>query len=232
MNATSRLAAAVIVCAVAAAPARATGNTRLDDPFLLPVAPTAADDVYVRLVAYCNPPEVFAYQAGAHVYVDYQTEHCPIVGAFIDMQVPLGRLQPGTYTLHLREASSPLPIEEATRTFTVSPCTGTLCLHGGRFDVEATRRISADSWGIAKAGPSTGETGSLWFFTPYNLEIMVKVLDGCALNGHWWVFAAGLTNLEVDLTVKDNVTGHQKVYHRNAGPPFAPIQDTRALPCQ
>jgi hypothetical protein len=29
------------------------------------------------------------------------------------------------------------------------------------------------------------------------------MIDGCGLNGHYWVFAGGLTNVKVVLTVTD-----------------------------
>lgn len=47
-----------------------------------------------------------------------------------------------------------------------------------------------------------GDTRIFYFFSPDNLEVMVKVLDGCAINGHYWVFAAGLTDLNWRLNVK------------------------------
>ncbi len=34
-----------------------------------------------------------------------------------------------------------------------------------------------------------------YFFEPGNPEVLLKVLDGCAINGHYWVFAAAATDL-------------------------------------
>ena len=53
----------------------------------------------------------------------------------------------------------------------------------------------------------TGEAGYFWFFDLNNLEIVVKTLNGCGTNGHYWFFAAGLTDLEVTITVTDRTTG-------------------------
>jgi hypothetical protein len=55
------------------------------------------------------------------------------------------------------------------------------------------------------------------------------VLDGCALNGRWWVFAGGLTNVGVTLTVTDTQTGEFRTYTSPIGVPFAPLQDTTAF---
>ncbi len=115
----------------------------------------------------------------------------------------------------------------------VGPCLAgpeTLCLLGGRFAVTATW-ATATGTGAAQAVALTGDTGYLWFFNPANVETVVKVLDGCALGGHVWVFAGGLTNVAVTLTVTDSQTGAMKVYQNPQGKPFAPIQDTAAFPC-
>ena len=48
---------------------------------------------------------------------------------------------------------------------------------------------------------------SIQLLSPANLEIFVKVIDGCGFNGHYWVFASGLTNLGVSLRVTDAVGG-------------------------
>jgi hypothetical protein len=38
--------------------------------------------------------------------------------------------------------------------------------------------------GTGVAVPLTGNTGYFWFFNSSNVELMVKVLDGDAVNGH------------------------------------------------
>ncbi len=51
--------------------------------------------------------------------------------------------------------------------------------------------------GHAKAVELTDETGCFWFTREDNLEVFLKVLDGCAITDCYWVFVAGLTNVEV-----------------------------------
>jgi hypothetical protein len=52
---------------------------------------------------------------------------------------------------------------------------------------------------------------------PDNPEVFVKVLDGTAINGQFWVFYGGLTDLEYTLTVKENQTGRVKTYQKEPG---------------
>ncbi len=114
------------------------------------------------------------------------------------------------------------------------PCAvdgGTLCLRDGRFSVETRWRTRSGTEGEGTAVPLTGDTGYFWFFDAANVEVVVKVLDACGLEPFesFWVFASGLTNVEVSLTVQDTVTGFSNVYTNALGTPFAPIQDTDAF---
>ncbi len=106
-----------------------------------------------------------------------------------------------------------------------------LCLGNGRFRVEATYLTGAGDAGSAKVVKLTDQTGYLWFFNQDNVEAVVKVLDGCGLNDKFWVFAGGLTNVNVVLTVTDTETGNVKTYTNPQGRAFQPIQDTTALSC-
>jgi hypothetical protein len=87
-----------------------------------------------------------------------------------------------------------------------------LCL-GGRFrvTVQFTDPRSGTS-GAAQAIPLTGDTGAFWFFDAANLELMVKVLDGRAVNGHFWVFSGALSDVAYTITVTDLFTGQSKAY--------------------
>ncbi len=106
----------------------------------------------------------------------------------------------------------------------------TLCLEGGRFEVRA-RWETADGAGDATAWPLTADTGLYWFFGPNNVEMVIKVLDGCGINGHRWVFAGGLTDVAVTMTVTDTETGEVQPYENPSGTPFQPIQDIKAFSC-
>jgi hypothetical protein len=75
----------------------------------------------------------------------------------------------------------------------------------------------------------TSDTGSFWFFSPTNVETVVKVLDGCGVDSSFWVFAGGLTNVDVVMTVTDTQTGAVRTYTNPQGSAFLPIQDTAAF---
>ena len=113
------------------------------------------------------------------------------------------------------------------------PCiadANTLCLNGGRFRVQSTWRVPAQGTsGSGAAVALSVDTGYFWFFAATNLELVVKVLNGCGVNSHQWVFAGGLTDVEVTLTVTDTSTGASRVYTNPAGTAFLPIQDTSAF---
>jgi hypothetical protein len=80
--------------------------------------------------------------------------------------------------------------------------------------------------GTAQVGSLTSDTGYLWFFSPGNVEAIIKVLNGCGLNGAHWVFAGGLTNVKVTITVTDTQTGQSHQYNNPAQTTFQPLQDT------
>jgi hypothetical protein len=97
----------------------------------------------------------------------------------------------------------------AALTFPPGACwtsTSRPCL-GGRFwvDVDFT---ATNTSGIGKTTPARSpDTAVLWFFNPENWEMMVKVLDACDLNNHFWIFASAATDVGFVLRVTDSLTG-------------------------
>lgn len=112
---------------------------------------------------------------------------------------------------------------------TCTPSSTALCLNNGRFRVQATFRTAQGQTGNAQAFKLTDETGYFWFFNQQNVEVVTKVLNGCGFNNRYWVFAAGLTNVRVDMTVTDTATGATRTYINPLNNPFPPIQDTNAF---
>ncbi|MEO1083672.1 MAG: carboxypeptidase-like regulatory domain-containing protein, partial [Acidobacteriota bacterium] len=105
---------------------------------------------------------------------------------------------------------------------------GALCPLDERFEVTA-RWDTGSAQGVARAVNLTRESGYFWFFDAANVEVVVKVLDACDGFNHFWVFAAGLTNVEVELTVRDLWTGAVRTYRNPAGQLFRPTFDTAAF---
>ena len=46
------------------------------------------------------------------------------------------------------------------------------------------------------------ESGYFWFFDPDNVELTVKILDGRAINGSYWVFIASMTDVAFTVEVE------------------------------
>ena len=124
-------------------------------------------------------------------------------------------------------------VYEYLRADTSGPCVPdptTLCLNGSRFKVTTnwTTRDGRSASGRAVAF-SGGEAGYFWFFGASNVEVVVKVLNGCGVNSRYWTFACGLTDVNVVLTVTDTQTGTVRTYVNPQGTPLSSIQDTDAF---
>jgi hypothetical protein len=115
---------------------------------------------------------------------------------------------------------------------TPEPCVASatkLCLNGGRFHVSVVWRDFFGNSGAGQAVTETSDSGLFWFFSENNLEVLVKVLDGCGVNDRYRVFAAATTSVEYDLTVKDADTGAEKSWHNALGVSSPAITDVNAL---
>ncbi len=107
----------------------------------------------------------------------------------------------------------------------------TLCLQDDRYEVRA------EWWsGDGQSGPAyavrerTDESGLFQFFGPQNWEVLIKVLDACAVNRHVWVYAASSTDLGYRIVVRDTRTGAVVEYGNEAGRPAPAITDSSAFP--
>jgi hypothetical protein len=104
-----------------------------------------------------------------------------------------------------------------------------LLLRDGRFRLAVTWDDPFNGGsGVGRPLPESDQSGSFWFFEEANRELLVKVLDGRAINGHWWVFYGSLTNVGFTLTVTDQASGETRTYEN---PPltFASRGDTEAF---
>lgn len=122
------------------------------------------------------------------------------------------------------------------------PDTTTLCIDDlpgdGRFKIEVEFR-TVQAGGVEGRGraiplSSLGVTsgGLFWFFSPDNPEMLIKIIDGCSVNGHFWVFYSAGTNVALTTVVTDTHTGRTFIDINpdlNAAPP---LQDTQAFLCE
>lgn len=112
---------------------------------------------------------------------------------------------------------------------TCAPDATFLPLRNGRFLACARWETTAGQRGSGVPANWSDESGGFWFFDDANLELFVKLLDGCGVNGHYWLYVSGLTDVGVDLALLDTWTGAVRSYSRPRGVPFAAIQDVDAF---
>ncbi len=114
------------------------------------------------------------------------------------------------------------------------PCVAdgtTACLSDDRFQVVIDWAAADGRSGQAGKVDLTDDGAWFWFFNQSNPEMFVKVLDACtpSLGNRYWVFAAGLTDVEVTITVTDTETGLVRTYESAQGNAFDALQDTSAF---
>lgn len=140
------------------------------------------------------------------------SETLPASGYYVILVQSVTPFGYGDYSLSLKAEATP------------GGCAMGACLNDGRFQVTATWKKSDGSTGAATPAMFTNDTGYFWFFSDSNVELVIKVLG--PVNGKFWVFASGLTNVGVDIVVLDTATGVAKTYRNPVGTAFQPIQDT------
>jgi hypothetical protein len=146
----------------------------------------------------------------------------------------LGVLPAGDYVLDVYwEAGNQVLRREP---FTVAqpdacvPSDEVLCLTDDRYQISVLFATPQGDAGRGQGVELTDDSGYFWFFNEDNIEVVIKVLNACVGPApRFWVFAAGLTNVEVEITVTDTATGLVKAYTNPLGTPFQPIQDTNAF---
>ena len=150
-------------------------------------------------------------------------------GTLVEVSFPIAVDTPfGLYYTSLYEGSP------AENTAGCVPTLTRACLNFRRFAVEATYDATAYGGSTGTAAPrlESDESIKFSFFRPENLELFVKVIDGCGTNGHYWLFASGLTNLGVSLRVTDTSTGTVYTHDNPSGQTFSPLLDIEAFACR
>lgn len=75
----------------------------------------------------------------------------------------------------------------------------------------------------------TNETGLFWFVDKANWEMIVKVIDGCDVNGHHWVYGASATDVGFVIKVTDTKSDAVREYRNEAGNAARAVTDAVAF---
>ncbi len=111
-----------------------------------------------------------------------------------------------------------------------TPDADTMCLNQGRFKVEVIWTDFAGNSGAGRVvAAGTVDSGLFWFFNASNWELLVKVLNGCNNNNHYWVYAAATTNVAYTLTVTDTQHDAMVEYSNVLGVSSPATTDNRAF---
>ena len=188
----------------------------------------------------CSSWNVSARNAWAHgrdLYALFELE--PTVAACGDAvtatyRFPLPHLETGLYRI-LAQRQLPAGVSEfwaQSKTLVEVRKLGELI--DGRYRLTVTWRDhrGRTGRGVPVAHRAPGEetrSAIFYFFSEDNWELLVKVLDGCAINNRHWVFASASTDVEYTLKVEDLVSGAQATYRNELGQASPAITDTAAL---
>ena len=93
----------------------------------------------------------------------------------------------------------------------------TACLQDSRFEIEVEWQGADGASNAARVvHAGTNDSGLFSFFDRDNWEMLVKVLDGCSINGHHWVYAASATTQPFEISITDTETGEVYRYSKGA----------------
>lgn len=198
------------------------------------------------VTAGCDPEGVLTVHSvvGNQIFLNLQSPGCAILPTGVidyTASTTIGPLPAGTYFVNVREIleqGSVLQAYERLEVKNAPVCEATetsLCLGDGRFEVTGEWTDFEGNEGVARTAPDDfgglGNYGTFWFFTADNPEMVAKVIDGCSLNGHYWVFLSPASTVKYDITVRDVRTGQQKTYSNALGTVPTLVADTSAFAC-
>ena len=106
---------------------------------------------------------------------------------------------------------------------------GVISLQGGRFTVEVEWTDPMGQTGPGLLVNQSDDSAVLYFFSANNWEMLIKVLDGCSITNHFWVFYAATTNVGFEVTVTDTQENVTMQYTNPLGQAADAVTDTAAF---
>ncbi len=209
---------------------------------------TVTDTLHDRVVVYRNPPGEVCGRGDTSAFLELaaaasSTAWAPGMAAPATLAAaptgstlagPADAVRAGSVFVFADDSASTGPTAvaaaRADTEATAEDCpANALCLQGGRFRVTASWATRDGREGQGAPLPGGDTTGYMSFFSPGNIELAVKVLDGRRHNGAFWVFASGITDVDYLLTVTDAATGDTRTW-TNPNRPFCGLNATSAFP--
>jgi plastocyanin len=200
-------------------------------------------------------------QSGSEIRLTWDDESTATSALKVERRQPAGAFQeiaslpPGTTTFtdtglpadatfHYRvkaEGIGGTAVSEIVAAATDGPTTpcgekrAALCLAKGRFEATVEWHGAAPvAGGETKRLALPEASGSGLFSHPADpdQQLLLTVVDGCAVNDHYGLNLATAADAEFTVKVRDTATGHAWVYYNPAGNVPAPIRDVDALTCR
>ncbi|HEX5715760.1 MAG TPA: hypothetical protein VF179_06350, partial [Thermoanaerobaculia bacterium] len=171
-----------------------------------PEHPTAADLVRIELAVFdMRTTLAFTGMDGRRLVFEYDgPDHIP-PPYLHTFGTTVGPLAPGVYRVDLRSFEA----HELGRSFEVKAAAGPALrlreTDEDHFEIGVRYRLPGlpeeTGFATARGVPITRDAGYFYFFDPGNTEVTAKIVDGRGLNGHWWVFLANMTTVELEIEV-------------------------------
>ena len=196
----------------------------------VPERPLSDDQIHLFVEGFGTGPslELDAIE-GRRITALWSPGGCLSPPGLFDLSLPLGMLSAGEYQIQVRSWDDQRTLLGGT---TLQVLGAPITVREARFSLDVDWRQFTGQAGRGRLVRSPSSDSTLfWFFSPDNWELMVKVLDGCDFNGHYWVLGAASTTVEYDLTVTDTELGTEWTFHNDLGVASPAFADTEAFPC-
>lgn len=154
-------------------------------------------------------------------------------GNSVSVTIPLGLLgdDGGTdVAAVLGPVESPTDIAPNQGSVSSTPETGDLIsLRNGRFQVQIDWTDFDGNSGPGNLVAQSNESAIVYFFNHENWEVLIKILDACTYNDHFWTFFAATSNVEFNVMVTDTQSNEVRQYSNPLGHPADAVLDVQAF---
>lgn len=129
----------------------------------------------------------------------------------------IGQNPPIQDTEAFRSCDGEPPASPEVSQYSASKMDQELNLINSRFKAAIDFSIPNIGSGKGNVGLATDYSGAFWFRDSSDLNVYIKIIDGRAINGHYWLYYTSLTGAEYSLKVTDTETGKLKTYKNPLG---------------